>query len=133
MVKGFESLFSLVNSSNENTLYSFRISRLMPYCFQKLISFSFAELSRKDYLLALYGLFNFGLMFYFIGYMLAFHFFEIICFPQKLFLFISIISLKSFSYSFSEISKVLPVIIFYFFVSRILVNLGKKYLKVKKK
>lgn len=101
--------------------------------FQKLVSFSFAELSRKDYLLALYGLFNFGLMFYFIGYMLAFHFFEIICFPQKLFLFISIISLKSFSYSFSEISKVLPVIIFYFFVSRILVNLGKKYLKVKKK
>ncbi len=100
--------------------------------FQKLVSFSFAELSRKDYLLAIYGLFNFGLMFYFVVYMLAFHFFEIILFPQKLFLFLSMISLESFSWSFSEISKVTPVIIFYFFAIRILINLSKKYLKTKK-
>ena len=100
--------------------------------FKKLISLNFAKFSRKDYLLATYGLFNFGLMFYFVVYMLAFHFFEIILFPQKLFLFLSMISLESFSLTFSEISKVLPVIIFYFFAIRILINLSKKYLGTKK-
>jgi len=100
--------------------------------FKKLISLNFGEFSRKDYLLATYGFFNFGLMFYFVVYMLAFHFFEIILFPQKLFLFLSMISLESFSWTFSEISKVLPVIIFYFFAIRILINLSKKYLKTKK-
>lgn len=100
--------------------------------FKKLISFNFVEFSRKNYFLAFYGLFNFGLMFYFIGYMLVFHFFEIILFPQRLLLFISTIGIESFSWSFSEISKVLPVIIFYFFAIRILLNLSKKYLKTKK-
>ncbi|PZU81944.1 MAG: hypothetical protein DI529_15185 [Chryseobacterium sp.] len=101
--------------------------------FKKLISFNYKEFSKRDYFLAFYGVFNFGLMFYFIGYMLMFHFFEIILFPKRLLLFISTLSVESFSLSFREISKVIPVILFYFFTIRILINLVKKKLNVNKK
>lgn len=98
--------------------------------FKKIFSFKFNKFSRKDYFLAFYGLFNFGLMFYFIAFMLIFHFSEIILFPKKIILFISTISLESFSWSLAEISKVIPVILFYFFASRILINFLKKKLNV---
>ena len=101
--------------------------------FKKIISFKFKEFSIKDYFIAFYGLFNFGLMFYFIAFMLAFHFSEIILFPKKIFFFISTINLESFSWSFADISKVIPVILFYFFASRILINFVKKKLDVNRK
>jgi putative peptide zinc metalloprotease protein len=100
--------------------------------FKNLISFKVKDFSKKDYFLAIYGVFNFGLMTYFIGFMLMFHFSEIIIFPKEMLSFTLNVNIKSFSWNFNEISRKMPVVIFYFFAGRILINLIKKAVYYKK-
>lgn len=95
--------------------------------FKNLISFDFKEFSKKDYFLALYGFFNFGLMIYFVGFMLLFHFSEIATFPKEVFYFFYNINKQSFVWSFNDISSRIPAIVFYFFTIRIIVNFIKKF------
>ena len=115
----------------------FNQPNLMFTSFQKLKQIPNSKklkFTSKDYYLALYGLFNFGLMVYFIGYMLLFHFNEIVAFPNNVFRFFTNLILFSFSWGMKDISKQVPVLLFYFFLLRFAIGWMKKfYQKIRSK
>lgn len=93
---------------------------------KKLVLLKFKNFIGRDYFLAVYGVFNFGLMAYFIGVMLFFHSSEIVEFPKNVFRFFTNLNAYSFSWNINEISKQIPVLLFYFFLIRFFINLVKK-------
>ena len=93
---------------------------------KELLLLKFKNFIGKDYFLAFYGVFNFGLMTYFIGYMILFHSIEIIQFPKEVIHFFTNFEIFSLSLNIRQISKYVPVLLFYFFGFRIIINLVKK-------
>lgn len=139
------SLFVIVSFLSLKTLYNllpyFRMDgywilsdlieqpNLMSHSFErtkKLILFNSKDFNTRDYFLAVYGVFNLGLMTYFIGFMIIFYSQEIISFPKNILIFISNLNVSSFTWNVSQISKQFPVLLFYFFSIRILTGLIKK-------
>ena len=94
---------------------------------KKLVSLKYNTFKTKDYFLAFYGVFNYGLMAYFVGYMIFFHSTEIIQFPKKVIQLFTNFKISSLSWSIRQISKYLPVLLFYYFSIRIIIiNLVNK-------
>lgn len=96
---------------------------------KELVFLKMKNFIARDYFLAAYGIFNLGLMVYFLGFMLIFHSSEIIAFPMNVFLFFIHISASSFSWSMREVSKQVPVLLFYFFLFRFTIDWMKKFYK----